>query len=153
MKRLILAGLALLAATAPAAALSIVDCNDDQITASAWNLAEPWEKNTKTFSNGNVRVALIDTGGEPVCCSMHLLILSPTGDENDEFRACHIVNNEGHMGFVGVDFAALTARYDAGKGLLISVPYALYNDAGGPQKRGIAKVRVNAKTGAVTAEK
>jgi len=153
MHRLILAVMALLALAAPASALSIRDCSDDQPTVSAWNLAEPWEKNTKLFSNGAVRVALIDTGGEPACCSYHLLILSPNKDEQAEFRSCHLVNDHEGLGFVGIDFARLSASYDPKKGLLISFPYSLYNDEGGPQKQGIAKVRVNSSSGAVTEER
>ena len=152
MKTLILAAFALLAASVPASAVSVVPCNQDLATASAWNLVEPWEKNSRTFYNGAVRVALIDTGGEPVCCSMHLLIVSPSKGEGEVQTACHLVGNEGLMGFVSIDFAALTARYDAGKGLLIAVPYALYSDDGGPQPHGVAHVRVNAATGTVTAE-
>ncbi len=153
MVRLILAALTLLALVAPASALSIRDCADDAATASAWNLAEPWEKNTKLFSKGEIRVALIDTGGEPVCCSMHLLILSPNKDEQAEYRSCHLVNDHEGLGFVAIDFASLSASYDPKKGLLISFPYELYNDAGGPQAGGIAKVRVNSADGTVTAER
>ncbi|MEJ0026897.1 MAG: hypothetical protein WDN01_12795 [Rhizomicrobium sp.] len=153
MRHLILAAIAFLALAAPAAALSIRDCADDQATASAWNIAEPWEKNTKVFSNGNVRVALIDTGGEPVCCSMHLLVLSPNTDEQAEDRSCHLINDHEGLGFVGIDFARLSASYDPKKGLLISFPYALYNDEGGPQKQGLAKLRINSANGTVTAER
>ena len=153
MYRLMLAAMTLLVLAAPASALSIRDCADDAATASAWNLAEPWEKNTKLFSNGAVRVALIDTGGEPVCCSWHLLILSPNKDEQAEYRSCHLVNDHEGLGFVAIDFAKLSASYDPKKGLLISFPYALYNDEGGPQKQGVGKVRINSADGNVTAER
>jgi hypothetical protein len=153
MHRAILALLSLFILTAPAAAVVVSDCNDDEATASAANLAEPWEKNTKVFYHGDVRVALIDTDGEPVCCSMRLLILSPNQGDGAEYRACHIVNDHGGLGFVGIDFAKLTARYDAGKGLLIAFPYELYNSEGGPQQRGTGKVRINVATGAVTPER
>lgn len=155
MKAFCLGLLALLAATAPASAVSVVDCNRDLATAGARNLAEPWAKTTRTFANGAIRVALIDTGGEPVCCSMHLLILSPDNSqvEGEGARVCHLVNDEGLRGFVSIDFAALSARYDAGKGLLITVPYALYNNEGGPQRKGVARLRINSATGTVTVER
>lgn len=140
---------------APAAAVSITDCTDDESTAGARNIAEPWEKNIRAFSNGNIRVALLDTGGEPVCCSMHVLVLYPSGDTEgggDEYRACSIVNDHESSGFVGIDFAKLTGAYDPKKGLLITFPYSLYND-GNPGKKGIAKIRINSKTGKVTVEK
>ena len=152
MRKWIFGALALLAAGTPAGAVTIRDCSDDAATASTANIAEPWAKNTRTFYRGNVRVALLDTGGEPVCCSVHLLILSPSGDEQGEYRACHIVNDHDGLGFVSIDFARLKAAYDGRRGLLLAFPYALYNDAGGPQKTGIARIRVNATNGRVNAE-
>ncbi|MBV9043528.1 MAG: hypothetical protein JO348_10815 [Alphaproteobacteria bacterium] len=156
MRRLVLGLLALLAFAAPAGAVNLVSCNDDETTSSARNIAEPWEKNARTFSNGQIRVALLDTGGEPVCCSYHLLVLYPSGDGDqggDEYAACTVVNDYEGRGFVSLDFAKLAAAYDPKKGLLISFPYRVYNEDGGPQKGGIAKVRVNSKTGKITVEK
>ena len=153
MKRLVIGLLALLATAAPAWAVSLTACPDDEATAGARNLVEPWEKNTRTFSSGAIRVALIDTGGEPVCCSMHLLVLSPSASEEGEgYRECTIVNDHDRMGFVGIDFAKLAASYDPAKGLLLSFPYELYVD-GMSSKKGVAKVRINGKTGTVTVEK
>ncbi|HXC56000.1 MAG TPA: hypothetical protein VNU97_11950 [Rhizomicrobium sp.] len=153
--RTILIGLAaLLVFVAPAAAVSVTDCSSDEATASTVNIAEPWEKNSKAFYNGNVRVALIDTGGEPACCSVHLLVLSPAGGQDEpEYRACHLINDHEGMGFVGIDFAKIAASYDAKKGLLITFPFGLYNDGDKPAKPGIAKIRVNTAKGTVVVEK
>jgi hypothetical protein len=140
---------ALLLATAlPAHAVQVRDCD---YAADIRSIAEPWEKNTRAFYNGNVRVALMDTGGEPVCCSVHLLILAP--DKNDEMggRFCRIVGDREQLGFAGIDFDRLTARYDAGRGLLITFPYQLYVD-GLSSKSGVARVRVNLDRGTVTPE-
>jgi hypothetical protein len=140
---------ALLLATAlPAHAVQVRDCD---YAADIRSIAEPWEKNTRAFYNGNVRVALMDTGGEPVCCSVHLLILAP--DKNDEMggRFCRIVGDREQLGFAGIDFDRLTTRYDAGRGLLITFPYQLYVD-GLSSKSGIARVRVNLDRGTVTPE-
>ena len=154
MRRLILGILALLAMTAPAAAVSVMDCGDDASTASAANIAPPWEKNTRLFYNGQVRVAVMDTGGEPVCCSVHLLVLSPAGGQDEpEFTACHLINDHEGMGFVSIDFAKIAAAYDPKKGLLITFPYGLYVDGVKPNKPGTAKIRLNLKAGTVTAEK
>lgn len=146
--------LAVLAMTAPAAAVSVMDCNDDQSTASAANIAAPWEKNTKVFYNGNVRVALLDTGGEPVCCSLHLLVLSPAGGQDEpEYTACHLINDHEGSGFVSIDFARIAASYDAKKGLLITFPYGLYVDGMKPNKPGTAKIRLNIAKGTLAVEK
>jgi hypothetical protein len=152
MRRWVLGVLFLIGFAGPAAAVSITDCADDQTTASAWNIAEPWDKNTRVFSGGNIRVALIDTGGEPVCCSMHLLVLHAYHDEGAEERYCHIVNDHEGMGFVNIVFDKLTASYDPKKGLLITFPYELYVD-GLKNKPGVAKVRVNIATGTVKVER
>jgi hypothetical protein len=135
-------------AAAPAFAVQVRDCD---YAADVRSIAEPWEKNTRAFYDGNVRVALLDTGGEPVCCSVHLLILAP--DRNDEMggRFCKIVGDHEALGFAGIDFARLTTRYDAGRGLLIIFPYQLYVD-GLSSKSGVARVRVNLERGTVSVE-
>ena len=152
MRTAIAAIFAVFAAASPALALSVTECADNDPT-SVTALAEPWEKNTKLFYNGNVRVAVVDTGGEPVCCSMHLLILLPVHQDGmDDTHACYIVNNEPGVGFVGIDFAHLTTRYDAGKGLLVTSPYDLYDNGSSPTKGGVAHVRVNVAKGTAAAE-
>ena len=153
MRTAIPAALAAFIATAtPALAVEVAECGEDG-AASAPAIAEPWEKNARAFYNGNVRVAVTDTGGEPVCCSMHLLILVPaqTQDGMDAYRNCYLVNDHEGMGFVGIDFAKLATSYDAAKGLLITFPYQLYND-GNPGKGGIARVRVNVQKGTAAVE-
>ena len=139
---------AIAAFAAPAQAVNIHDCDD---TASVRTLAEPWEQNTKTFYKGEVRLAVLDTGGEPVCCSVHLLVLVP--DKTDEMggRTCHIVSDHEGLGFAGIDFAHLTSKYEDGKGLLITVPYTLYVD-GLSNKQGAARIRINVQNGKVTSE-
>jgi hypothetical protein len=132
----------------PALAVQVRECDE---TASVLALAEPWEKNTRSFYNGQVRVALIDTGGEPVCCSMHLLILMP--DRQDELggRLCRLVSDKETLGFEAIDFARLKTRYDAGRGLLLTFPYQLYVD-GIRHRGGTARVRLNIEQGSVQVE-
>lgn len=146
------AAAAFLAATLPAAAVQVRPCD---YAADVRSIAEPWEKNIRSFYNNNVRVAVLDTGGEPVCCSQHLLILLPDRanavEGMDEGRICRIVGDKDAMGFVGIDFQRLRTRYDAGRGLLIEFPYQLYVD-GIRHRNGVARVRVNIDKGTVTPE-
>lgn len=137
-----------LVAASPASAVQVRECDE---TAHPQSIMEPWEKNTRAFYDGHVRVALMDTGGEPVCCSAHFLILAP--DKNDELggRLCRLVGDKEALGFAGIDFARLTTRYDAGRGLLITFPYQLYVD-GIRSRSGIARVRVNLDRGTVAVE-
>lgn len=137
-----------LTASAPAFAVQVRDCD---YAADVRSIAEPWEKNTRAFYDGNVRVALLDTGGEPVCCSVHLLILAPDKDDEMGGRFCKIVGDHEALGFAGIDFARLTTRYDAGRGLLIIFPYQPYVD-GLSSKNGVARVRVNLERGTVSVE-
>ena len=51
------------------------------------NIVEPFDQSTRTFANGNIRILHIDTGGEPVCCSSHLVILAPNPAEEEQFVA------------------------------------------------------------------
>ena len=143
-----IAAAALLATVLPAAAVQVRDCDE---TASLQTLAEPWEKNIKSFYQGQVRVALLDTGGEPVCCSTHLLIMMPSNDMPAEGRVCHIVGQKDQLGFENIDMARLRTSYDPRRGLLIEFPYRLYVD-GLKSKSGVGRVRVNVKLGTVKAE-
>jgi len=151
MKSLFLAAAAFTATTAlspNALAVNVRDCDE---TANVQTLAEPWERNTRAFYRGEVRVALLDTGGEPVCCSTYLLILVPDKSSEMGDRTCHIVSDHEGMGFSAIDFARLTLKYQEGKGLLLTFPYTLYVD-GLSSKPGTAKVRVNLDRGTVTKE-
>ena len=155
MKRVVLGLAALLAMAVPATAagLKAINCTDDESTSNARNIANPWEKNTKLFSNGSIRLVLLDTGGEPVCCSQHLLALYPGGGEPDtgldEINNCSIINPANQTGFVQIDFAKIAATYDPKKGLTVTFPYQLYND-GNPSKTVIGKFVINSKSGTIT---
>ena len=58
MTRLVFVLLLVLASAAHASAQSVEDCD---WRASAQALIEPWEDNTRTFANGDVRLAVTDT--------------------------------------------------------------------------------------------
>ena len=150
MFKIVAAAVVWLASTAAAFAYDVRPCVEmDPTDASA--IAEPWEKNAHAYYNGQVRVAVIDTGGEPVCCSQHLLILVTKQGDEGELKLCFMANSNQGLGFAGIDFARLTTRYDAGKGLLITFPYDIYND-GKPGPSGIGRIRVNVAKGTAVAE-
>ncbi len=131
----------------PALAVQVSECD---WAASAQNLAEPWEKNSRVLANGAVRIALVDTGGEPVCCSMRLLILAP--DKNDEQgnRMCRLIGSTRALGFESLEFDRLTTSYDPQGGLVLTFPYTLYID-GIRHKRALAQVVINVATGTIMA--
>lgn len=114
--------LALALLSGAASAQAVVSCDN---TASAFNLVEPWDQNSRTFANGEVRVALLDTV-EPAAAAFHLLMISPPRDELG-LRQCRTVSMSEGSGFAGLDFAALTASYDPATGLVLELPAKVFD--------------------------
>lgn len=142
--------LATLVLASPALAVTVRAC--DGITDSAANIVEPWESNGRAFYQGRVRVAALDTGGEPACCSAHLLILFYGSDDPESF-VCRLVSDRGPTGFAGIDFGTLKSSYDPRRGLLLTFGYSVMPADGGPAPdRGVARVRINLPSGTVKAE-
>jgi hypothetical protein len=137
-----------LALTVPALAVQVQECD---WAASVQFIAEPWEKNTRVFGNGAVRIALIDTDGEPVCCSTRLLILAEDKTNEQGLRMCRLVGSQGTLGFNSIDFARLTANYDPARGLVLTFPYTLYID-GLRHRQGQARVFINSAKGTIIAQ-
>lgn len=101
----------------PAWAQSVSDC-DWRARADA--VMEPWEENTRTFANGAVRLAVLDTI-EPAAVPFHILVLSPPyGPVGD--RQCKVISFDQGSGFGGVSFSDLTASYDPSTGLRFEIP-------------------------------
>ena len=110
---------------------------------------------TKLYSGGQIRIAHVDTDGEPVCCSSHLLVFIPDPEIGSQ---CFAVSqraakgSESPVGFNSVEFNRIKAFYNVRRGLLLNVPYTLYTTDGG-RKPGSAHVRVNLRgKGSVTIE-
>lgn len=130
----------------PLAAQSVSDCD---WRASAQAVAEPWEQNTRTFSNGKTRLVLTDTI-EPAAGAYHVVIMSPPYGETGE-RQCRVVSYDGSVGFSGVEFSALSAGYDPAKGLLFDVPVQYYDPNFGDFSYGWLSLIVNQATGQIDA--
>jgi hypothetical protein len=100
---------------------------------------------TKSYSAGKIKIAHVDTNGEPVCCSSHLLVFIPDPEIG---RQCFAVSqkaakgSESPLGFNSVEFNRIKASYDRHHGLLLNVPYTLYRTDGG-RKPGSANVRMD----------
>ncbi len=130
----------------PAGAQTVSPCD---WRARADVLAEPWEKNSRTFSNGAVRVALLDMI-EPAAAALHLLVLSPPEGPLGE-RQCRIVSLEGSRGFASLDLAKLRARYDPVVGLVLKLPAGAHDGISALTRRGVLSVTINQTSGAVKA--
>lgn len=138
--------LALLMLATPLAAQEVRNCDD---LASAQAIAEPWDKNTLTFANDRVRLAIIDTL-EPAAAAFHLMILSPPYDELGA-RQCKLVGLQGQLGFAGLSFEALGSSYDPTKGLTWEIPATVYDAATGGFTQSPLSVTINQSTGEITA--
>lgn len=141
---------AALAAMAPAVAQTVTECNG---VAAPSNIVEPWEENTRTYANGAIRLARLSTGGEPVCCSEHLLVLHPSGStEGPYYRACSVLSQEPGLGWLQVHIDEITASYDPEQGLLVNVPVGHYDGTAGEGARETIGLRINQATGTARLE-
>lgn len=143
--------LPLLFLAAPAFAQSVGECG--QLTSAAY-LAEPWEENSATFANGEVRVALIDTI-EPAAAAVHLLVLSPprneVGDRQCSFVSLSRSEGGGPIGFFNVDFSDHDAEYDPARGLVLTIPIETYVPETGGGEPAELTLTINQSTGEITA--
>lgn len=139
---------ALLFSTAPIAQ-TLGECD---WRSSLRNIGEPWEDYTRTFASGAIRITATDTGGEPVCCSQHLVIQAP---HPEWFDSCAVLSGNQDLGFLDVYFEDITASYDPAKGLLLAVPVGYYdpeNEYTDPDLFETIYVRINQSTGSIAIE-
>lgn len=125
MKALVFGGVVAAGLVGAAFAQEAIPC-DWQARADA--IVEPWEEHTRTFANGNVRLALLDTV-EPAAAAFHILIVSPPYDEIGA-RQCRTLGASAGMGFSGVAFDALEAAYDPSVGLIFDLPVTVLDSDG-----------------------
>jgi hypothetical protein len=93
---------------------------------------------TKSYSEGKIRIAHVDNEGEPVCCSSHLLVFIPSPEIGSQCFAVSqkaVSGSESPRGFSSIEFNQIKASYDPQRGLLLNVPYTLYNPEGGRGNR------------------
>ena len=129
-----------------AAAQALLPCDGWQ--ASARNLIEPWDQATRTFANGKIRIALLDTV-EPAAGAFYLMVISPPYDELGS-RSCHLVAEQGgSMGLAGVYFGGTEASYDPARGLTIRIPVQRVDIASGGYYDTVLSITINQATGDV----
>lgn len=138
MRQFALACVMTLCAAPVAAFPTLSDCNTWQ--AQPQHLAEPWFENSVTFSNGQTRLALIDTV-EPAAGAWGLMILSPPYDTFG-IRQCRILH-----GFSGLTLEGLEAAYDPSVGLQITLTGNVYLEYEGEFANAQVDLRINQDTG------
>ncbi|RMC36468.1 hypothetical protein C9E81_07365 [Paracoccus alkanivorans] len=148
--------LTLILAAAPALSQDVSNsgmvrkCDD---ATRADTIAEPWEENTATYSDGAIRIARLDFT-EPAAAAVKLLVLSPPRDELG-LRQCRVVSLSDGMGFYDIDFARREASYDPQRGLTISMPARQYlpeSDQGGDDGWFQLYITINQQSGEITTQ-
>lgn len=137
----------LLASTHPALAYTLLPCDGWQ--GQARNIPEPWEAHSRTFANGDIRIAVLDTI-EPAAGAYYLLVLAPGVADEMEGRTCAVVGLEsGAMGFAGIDMGGVSARYDPSVGLVIDLPVQLFDPQAAGFRDARLGVRINQAAGVI----
>lgn len=131
---------------APILAQTVQPC-DWQSRADA--IVEPWEDNSRTFANGDVRVTLLDTI-EPAAAAFWIMVLSPPYDEVGG-RQCLVIGDRGGLGFSGVLFEGLEASYDPARGLTFNTEVYVYDPVHSDVGVATLLFTVNQAQGTVTA--
>lgn len=112
---------ALIGLATSASAQSVQDCDWQ---ASAANIMEPWREHSRTFADGDVRVAVLDTV-EPAAGSLYVLLLSPPRGDLGE-RQCRVIGVDDGIGFSRLRFDTLVSRYYPDIGLMFQMPAEIY---------------------------
>lgn len=145
----LLTAIALGTVTAPVSAQTVEDCD---WRASLHALVEPWDapQNTRTFANGDVRLAITDVI-EPAAGAFHLVILSPPYDELGG-RQCQVVSASGSVGFSGLTLEAMISDYDSAIGLIFAMQAGAYDPKFGATLPMTLRVTLNQATGEIQAD-
>ncbi|WP_121065651.1 hypothetical protein [Chachezhania antarctica] len=144
--RLLAAILAAGVLATPALSASLSQCADSA-AGSVGAIAEPLGNNTRTYAKGQIRVVLMNTGGEPACCAAHIAVIHP---DTDGYSLCTLVSDRiGPEGWMSVGFGGKTT-YDAATGLTIPFKVKRYVDGSGSETAETLELLVNQSTGEVT---
>ena len=131
-------------------AATVTPCGD---ATRADTIAEPWEENTATYADGQVRIALLDMV-EPAGGALKLLVISPPRDELG-LRQCRVVGLDNGLGFYDMDFASRKASYDPSRGLTITLDARHHpgdEDPLGDEGWFQLAVTINQQTGQITTQ-
>jgi hypothetical protein len=128
----------------PASALEVKSCEDANVGLT--ELIAPVGKNSRTYKDDKVSLYVIDMV-EPVCCAAGVAVVIP--DVEDELGAnkCLAV-----VGVASVQLDEAASEDDATKGLLITIPTRVFNEAADSAPGAPMKLRVNVEKGTLTLE-
>ena len=139
---LLLSALALLAT--PVTALELKSCEEANVGLTT--LIAPVAKHSRTFKDDKISVYAVDTV-EPVCCAAGVAVVIP--DIADELggNKCLAV-----VGVASVQLDEAVSEDDPAKGLLISIPTRVFNEASDSAPGEPIKLRVDVEKGTLIVE-
>ncbi|MEO8421225.1 MAG: hypothetical protein ABI457_08540 [Hyphomicrobium sp.] len=144
MSRICLLLAALLLLAGPARALEVKSCDEAHVGLT--ELIAPVGKNSRSYQEDKVGVYVVDTV-EPVCCAAGVAVVMP--DVADELggNKCLAV-----VGVASVQLDEATAEDDPAKGLLLTIPTRVFNEASDSAPGAPLKLRINTTQGTLVAE-
>ncbi len=127
-----------------AAALEIKSCEDAHVGLT--ELIAPVASNSKTYKDGKISLYAVDTV-EPVCCAAGVALVIPDISDETGGNQCLAV-----VGVASVQLDETTTEDDAQKGLLLTIPARVFNEAADSAPGAPLKLRVNVDKGSVAIE-
>jgi hypothetical protein len=127
-----------------ASAIEIKTCDDANVGLT--ELIAPVASNSKTYKDGKISLYAVDTV-EPVCCAAGVALVIPDVSDETGGNQCLAV-----VGVASVQLDETTAQDDAEKGLLLTIPTRVFNEAADSAPGAPLKLRVDVDKGTVAAE-
>ena len=135
---------ALLLLVEPASALEVKSCEDANVGLT--ELIAPVGKNSRTYKDDKVSLYVIDMV-EPVCCAAGVAVVIPDVEDELGGNKCLAV-----VGVASVQLDEAASEDDPAKGLQITIPTRVFNEAADSAPGAPIKLRVNVEKGTLTLE-
>jgi hypothetical protein len=144
MKRELAAVASLLLLGVPVHALEVKTCEAAHVGLT--ELIAPVSKNSRTYKDDKVSVYVIDMA-EPVCCSAGVAVVLPdVSDETGGYQCIAV------LGVASVQLDEAGTEDDPSKGLLLTIPTRVFNEAADSAPGDPMRVRINVDKGSVAIE-
>jgi hypothetical protein len=135
---------ALLLLVEPASALEVKSCEDANVGLT--ELIAPVGKNSRTYNDDKVSLYIIDMV-EPVCCAAGVAVVIPDVEDELGGNKCLAV-----VGVASIQLDEAASEDDPAKGLLITIPTRVFNEAADSAPGAPIKLRVNVEKGTLILE-
>ena len=135
---------ALLLLVEPASALEVKSCEDANVGLT--ELIAPVGKNSRTYNDDKVSLYIIDMV-EPVCCAAGVAVVIPDVEDELGGNKCLAV-----VGVASIQLDEAASEDDPAKGLLITIPTRVFNEAADSAPGAPIKLRVNVEKGTLGLE-